>query len=290
MKTKIISLLLGILLIANIFLASAVTIKDVKSYPSEVAPGEVFEISVKIENIHSYDVENINVKLDLKDAPFAPYQSSPEKFLDELKSDDKEDFKFKLIALPDAASGIYKIPIQIVYEDNEYDEQTKNGLISVIVNSEPELKVSFDEGVLIKGRENVFSIKIINSGLADVKFVYIKANDVAGLNFVSEKEQYIGDIDSDDFDSVEYKVHINADASGTLSVPIILKFKDATNKEFTETKNVNLKIYSLKEARELGLVKKPTYTVYIIIGVLAVFYIGYRIRKKRKLKRLREGK
>jgi len=289
MKTKIISLLLGILLIANIFMASAVTIKDVTSYPAEVAPGEVFDVSVEIENIHSFDVENINVKLDLNDAPFAPYQSSSEEFLEELESEEEENFKFKLIVLPETASGIYKIPVEITYyeEDMKY-MRTKNGLISVIVNSAPELKVSLeDDVVLIKGRENTFSIKIINSGLADVKFLYVKVNNVAGLDFVSEREQYIGDIDSDDFDSVEYKVRIDGEISNSIRLPIVLKFKDATNKEFTQTKEVVLNIYSLKEARELGLVAKPSYTYYIVAGIVVVLYIVYRTNKKRKLKKLR---
>ncbi len=161
----------------------------------------------------------------------------------------------------------------------------KSELISVTVNSEPELKISLEDSILIKGKENVFSIKIINSGLADVKFVYLNVNDVKGIKFLSGKEQYVGDIDSDDFDSVEYKAHINEDASGTISLPVVLKFKDATNKEFTETKNLVLRTYSLKQAQDLGLVEKPNYIIYIVIGILVLGYIGYRIRKKSKLKR-----
>jgi hypothetical protein len=31
-------------------------------------------------------------------------------------------------------------------------------------------------------------------------------------------------------------------------------------------------------------VKKPSYVIYIVIGILVLGYFGYRIRKKRKLK------
>ena len=130
---------------------------------------------------------------------------------------------------------------------------------------------------------------MINSGLADVKFVYLSVGNVKGIKFISEKEQYIGDIDSDDFDSVEFSAYINVDSSDTINLPISLKFRDATNKEFTKNKNITLKIYSLKEAQKLGLVKKPSYTTYFIIGILVLGYFGYRIRKKKKLKRLKEG-
>ena len=310
MKNSILPIILGILLIANILMISAVTIKDVTTYPEEVSPGDVFDISIEIENIHSFDIENINVRLILTEekgesnpltgisetnganVPFAPYQSSSEKFLDELASDEEEDFTFKLIALPEAKSGIYKIPVEITYyeegEESIEDIKTKNGLISVIVNSEPELKVSLENGaVFIKGRENIFSVKIINSGLADVKFVYLKASEVNGVLFISEREQYIGDIDSDDFDSVEYKVYIEKDISlDNMRIPLLLTFKDATNKEFTETKNVYVDVYTLKEAQENGLVAKPSYTIYIGVGIVVVLYFIYRIRKKRKLKKL----
>ncbi len=271
-------------MILSLSFISAVSIIDVSSSPEEVAPGEIVEVSIEIENIFEDPIENINVKLDLENTPFAPYQSSSEKFLDELDDGDKEDFKFKLIALPETSSGIYKIPVEISYGENE----TKYELISLIVNSKPELKVSLEDSiVLIKGQENTVSIKIVNSGLSDVKFVYLTVNNVNGVKFFSEKEQYIGDINSDDFDNVEYQVYVDGDASGTITLPVILRFKDATNKEFTETKNLILKTYSLKEAQNLGLVKKPNYTIYAIVGVVVLGYIFYRIRKKKKLKAMR---
>ena len=287
-KTKIFGIVFLFLLIGNLFMVSAVSITDVSNSPEEVVPGQVVEVFIEIENIFEDDITNLNVKLNLENVPFAPYQSSSEKFLDELKDGDEETFKFKLITLPETDTGIYKIPIEISYKDGEENDSLKQELISITVNSKPELKVSLeDSAVLIKGRENVFSVKIVNSGLADVKFVYLTINDVNGIKFLSEKEQYIGDISSDDFDNIEYEVYVKADAPGIINLPIVLRFKDATNKELIESENVILKTYSLKEAQSLGLVQKPSYTIYIISGVLVLGYVFYRIRKKRKLKAMR---
>ena len=291
MKIAKSTIILGVMFLIGLNFISAVSITDVSTLPEEIAPGKVVSIVIEVENIFEDDVYNLNVKLDLSgDAPFAPYQSSSEKFLDELNDGEEEDFKFKLIVLPVTASGIYKIPVEISYEDEDGNSSTKQELISLTVNSEPELKVSLiNPEVLIRGKKNTFSVKLINSGLADVKFVYLSVGNVKGIKFISEKEQYIGDIDSDDFDSVEFSAYINVDSSDTINLPISLKFRDATNKEFTENKNITLKIYSLKEAQKLGLVKKPSYTTYFIIGILVLGYFGYRIRKKKKLKRLKEG-
>ena len=284
MKLKI-SILLYMILI-SFTLIQAITIKDVSSSPKEVMPGEIVTVSIEIENIFENSIKNINVKLNLEEVPFAPYQSSSEKFLDKLYDGDEEIFKFKLIVLPETKSGIYKIPVEISYGENG----TKDELISLIVNSKPELKTSLEDSVvLIKGKENEISIKIVNSGLGDAKFVFLKANDISGIKFLTEREQYIGDIDSDDFDIIKYNVYIEMDASKIISLPIILKYKDSTNKEYTETSIITLKTYSLKEAQELGLMEKPNYTLYLIIGLLIIGYITYRFLRKRKLKKKREA-
>jgi len=283
MKQKI--LIIALMVLVSLSLISALSIKDVESMPQEIMPGEIAEVSIEIENTLGMDVTNVNVKLDLSDVPFAPYQSSAERFIEEIEDEEDKTFNFRLIVLPTTDSGIYKIPVIISYhlEENE-TEQSKEELISLIVNSDVELKVFFEDTALIRGRENTFSIKIVNSGLSGIKFAYLTVSNVAGVKFISEKEQYIGDLDSDDFDSVEYSAYINPSAASSIKLPITLKYRDSTNKEFEEKQEVTLKIYSLKEAQELGFVKKPKYTIFLAIGIVISMYIVYRIRKKRKLK------
>ncbi len=284
MKNK--TLMIFCIILVSLSFVQAITIKDVSSSPKEVVPGEVVSVSIEIENIFEANVEDLQVKLILTEVPFAPYESSSEKYLDELRDGDEETFTFKLIVLPETESGIYKIPVLISYGENE----TKEELISLTVNSKPELKTSLEDSVvLIKGKENEIVIKIVNSGLGDAKFVFLTVGDSSGIKFLSEKEQYLGDIDSDDFDSMKYNVFINADASKTITLPVILKYKDATNQEYSETSIITLKTYSLKEAQDLGLVKKVNYFLPITIGLLFSGFMIYRFIRKRKLKKKREG-
>src|SRR3989338_10609427 len=193
------------LILMNIFLAGAVSIDGVVTSPQEVAPGGIVDITLKIENPSDEDLFNLEIKLNLKDAPFAPYQSSSERLIDKIEQGEEENFHFKLIALPSTPSGIYKIPVEINYEDNNSSNYSKEGVISITINSEPELTLSLEKSAaLIRGKENEISIKLINSGLADVKFVYMEVKDSKGIKFLSEKTKYIGDVDSDDFDSADY--------------------------------------------------------------------------------------
>lgn len=292
MDKKNVLLIICMVLFSLVSLTSinAITIKDVSSSPNEIAPGEVISLSIEIENIFEYDVENINVKVDLSEVPFAPYQSSSEEFVEELGEGEDETFTFKLIVLPETASGIYKIPVLITYDYEGEIGLEKEELISLTVNSKPELKVSLEDSVvLVKGKENEIVIKAVNFGLSDVKFVYLKTSDVSGIKFLTNKEQYIGDIDSDDFDSVKYKIYLSPDVQNSINLPVTLEYRDATNKEYIETKTIVLRTYSLEEAQTLGLVEKQNYTLYFVIGGLVVVYIIYRILKKRKLKKRKEG-
>lgn len=282
MNTKIFAVVCIILFSAS--LISALSIKDVESSPSEIMPGETATIVIEIENNFNSDITNLNVKLDLADLPFAPYQASTEKFLDELGSDEDEKFSFQIIVLPEADSGIYKIPVLMTYTDSNDTQQQEEGVISLVVNSEVELKIFSEESFLLRG-DGTLSIKIVNSGLADIKFAYVSVSNVVGVNFLSEKEQYIGDVDSDDFDTIEYKIYVNANAPSPVKIPVTIKYRDATNKEFEEQKEISLNVYSLKEAQQFGLVKKSNYTIFIGIGILATSYFVYRFFKKRKLRK-----
>ena len=273
------------MILLSLSLVSAVSIKDVSSSPTQVEPGEIASITIEIENILEKDVYNLNVKLDLSESPFAPYQSSSEKFVEEILEGDDEKFTYKLIVLPSTSSGIYKVPVQIDYVDEDGNASTKTELISITVNAEPELKISVEEpSALIRGSENSFSLKIINSGLADIKFVYFTVGEVNGINFLSEKEQYIGDIDSDDYDSLDYQIYLKENAQGLINLPVTLKFRDATNKEFTQVKTVALRTYSLKEAQELGLAKKPNYVlgIVLVVIVMGIFIRSFQKRRKKK--------
>jgi len=277
--------LTGCMILISLGFLSAISITEVHTNPQEVSPGKVFEISIKIKNIFNQDFYNVNVKLNLseREIPFAPYQSSSEEFVEGLDEGDKETFTFNLITLPTTASGIYKIPVIITFSDEDGNSWMKSELISITVNSEPELKAQTENSdVLIKGRENSLSIRVINSGLADVKFVYMLVNETQNIRFISEREQYIGDIDSDDFDNAEYRIYIEENSASIINLPILIRFRDATNKEFTAIENLQLKIYSQKEAQNLGLLKKPNYGVYCILAFLILLYLGNKYRKHRK--------
>ncbi len=288
MKTKTITstILALLVLISLTSLVSALTISSVTSTPSEIAPGQTSNIKLTVENEIGEDLENVQVSLDLANVPFAPFESSTQRTIDSLDDRDEEKVNFDLIALANADAGTYKIPVII-----SYDTVKETSYISLIINSKPELKLDA-EGNLIKGMNDKISIKITNSGLSQVKLLSISIKTTTGLNVLGSSQVYIGNIDSNDFDSADFDVFISATSPSIISLPVELTYKDATNKDYKENQNLILKTYTQQEAINLGLIQKSNTLTYIVaIVVLIILYLIYRaIRKRRKKKALEESR
>ncbi len=305
MKTQTLTLITALFIILSLASIQALVIDSVKMYPSEIAPGETAVITVGIENDGDEDVTNVAVILDLTgiiesdipgapltalDIPFAPYESSSEHSFDEIEEDETDYAEFEIIALGDAKSGVYKIPLRISYtEDDEL--KTRNSLIGVTVNSKPIIGVNIEDGLLLKPQENEIDIKVINKGLSDVRFLEVEIGSSTYFDVLSNKQVYIGDIDSDDFDTADFKIYFKSNAPSTLTLPISITYKDAVNNEYNEDFDIQVKVYTRDKAIELGLLERSYTSIYVgvVVGVIILWIIYRKIKKRRKLKKRKEG-
>lgn len=272
-------------------LASAVTIESASVFPTEIEPGKTARITLRITNNLNEDLTDVSISLELsselKELPFAPYDSSNEVSIEKLKEDEDESVSFQIIALSNSESGVYKIPIKISYKDENDIEHKKQSLISLTVNSMPLLGAEYENGLLLKNQNNDVVIKIINKGLSDIKFLEVDIGNSKHYNLLSQDNVYIGDIDSDDFDTAEFKIFFKDKSPSIVNLPVTLHYRDVMNKEYNEDYTINLKVYSKAKAIELGLLKQSRTGVYIgIVIFLIIIYIVYRkIKKRRKLKK-----
>ncbi len=287
--------------LTQLYLVSAITITSVNTNPDEVQPGGKFTLNLKIENNLEENADNVVVSLILNEiripttgqiistaVPFAPYQSSNEVRIDTIESDDHETASFDLIVFPNAVSGTYNLPVKINYDLSDgTSEPEEDFLVSVIVNAKPNIDVSSEGEALIRGMNGKISIKIVNSGLGDAQFLNINLNPVLGMQITSTNKVYIGNIDSNDFDTADFNVFINADASSSISLPVQLTYTDSRNNQITENKVILIKTYTAKEATDLGLIgKNNTFAIIVsIVGALILFFIYRRIRKRNRNKR-----
>lgn len=275
MKTTntIITVLLAILLVVNI--VSAVTVNSVFVEP--LSPGQTGRIELEVENTLNDQVEDFSIMLDFKDLPFTPVGSS-EDSINELDEGDEEDFSFNLKAANDIVPGDYQIPYTIIYKIND-DEKTRHGSIGVSVKANSDLSFSISQEGQVMNQEGTINFKIVNKGFGDAKFVSVKIIQDQHYTLLSEEEVYVGTIDSDDFETVAFDV-VYKDKSPIFTA--IVSYKDFDNKLISKTVNLPMKVYTIEEAIQLGIIQRNNIPLYIgIVVALILAWIIYRMIRKR---------
>ncbi len=264
---------------------TTLVVESVESLPSEIAPGEEAKVKIRLKNEASILLRDIKVKLNLNSAelPFAPIGTVTEKNIDTLNADTSKELEFKIITLADAPSKIYKIPLEITYFDEFGEKYSKTDLISLIIGSKPLLDLNVEKSNLIKARKGTVRIEIVNRGLTDAKFLKVTLIS-ENFELLSPSDVYVGDVDSDDIENVEFDLRTNQ--QGFINLPLQVTYRDTNNKLYTEVYNVPVKVYTLAEARQAGLIK-INYTLFVIITltIVIIFYFIFRNTFRRKRQR-----
>tara|TARA_Y100000310_G_scaffold329950_1_gene400727 strand:+ start:2091 stop:2966 length:876 start_codon:yes stop_codon:yes gene_type:complete len=288
MKIRILLVIIGINLALS--LVSGLTIDSVSSNPTEIKPGERVVVVLMIENNLDVDTEDVTVSLDLNNIPFAPYQSSNEVTYDDIKENREKEARYELIAEADAESGTYKIPVKITYTEEEENKENL-GLISLIIKAEPRIKISVEDSILIKNQNTDLNLRIVNSGLGEARLLSLELNPGIGIKILGNNNIYIGDIESDDFDTADFQITISESAPSIVTLPVEISYRDSRNNEITENEDLKIRTYTEKQAISLGLIEKSnTRTIVVLIIVLIILYIIYRKLKKAIRKRKQDNK
>jgi hypothetical protein len=282
MNSKIISLLFSLFfLVLTLNLISSLI---VNSDYIKIYPGEEGKVAIEIENNENFDIEDVSVGLILDDVPFIAVGNS-EKNIDELDEDDDDSVTFTLKSSTDIIPGDYNIPYIIKYfsAENSSIKKERTGSFGLRVSAKTEL----DFGVEVKdnaivGDEGRISLEIINKGLGEIKSVSVQIFP-NGFELLSKDKIFIGSIGSDDTDIASFDV-IYKTSNPTLSAKV--DYKDFDNNEQSEIVNFPIKVYTIEEALNLGLIKKNRTGIYILIlGIVIILWIIYRkIKKRRKRK------
>ncbi|MCD6575580.1 MAG: COG1361 S-layer family protein [Nanoarchaeota archaeon] len=259
------------------------SIEKVYTKPDLVSPGETANLTFVFKNLADTFLSNIDVKLDLTNVPFAPINSTTEKRMNLIESGDIGKISFMLAPLSDTKSGIYKIPVTISYSDNTGTKYTKEDLISIIVGDKPDVDIYLDESDILKaGESGTVKLTIVNEGLSDIKFLSVELLNSEDYEKLSSDKVYIGDLDSDDTDTVEFSVYVNPTSDKQIPLQTKVSYLDSNNIHHEETKNVNLRLYTSSEISRYGL-RESSNLSWIIAAVvlLAIGYIGYTKLMKR---------
>lgn len=253
-------------------------ITNIHTHPEELLPGSDAIISFTIENVAPHQLRDIIMQLELP-SQLAPKEISKEKIrtLDGLAKIEKN---FSIVVLPNSKEGIYKIPFVVNYIDEIGSPYTENNTMSVKISAQPRIFTELTSTNIYEGNlMGKIDIKIANKGVGDLKFLVIELLPSNDYEIIGSSKDYVGALNSDEDETVDFKLKVN-EAKKDISLKIRIDYTDANNEEYTENIEIPLRVISAQEA---GIKQNNNnLIILIIIGVLIVYLIYRKIRKKAK--------
>jgi len=247
-------------------------ISEVSTTPAQIAPGADGTVNMALENIGDSELRDIRIELNLP-AELATYQDASKKKIDSLASGTLTDISFKIIAIPSADEGVYKVPVNFKYINSIGDEKSENNTISVSIGSSPQLIAELSSSEVYKGNSlGNIKIKVINNNVGNVKFLKVVLGDSEDYKIIGTNLDYIGDLNSDDFSEVTFKINANDDKK-IIVLPVTLNYKDSLNRDYTQNLQINFNVPSAKEA---GIKTSYTGIFILLIIIVVVAVIIYR--------------
>jgi hypothetical protein len=218
-------------------------------FDKELKPGETVRLSFVLKN---YGLLAKDVRISLNQTFFVCKEC--EKIIKKLE--DSKEVEFEITVNPEISPNTYLIPISISFWDsaksNEYNEKK---FIGVKVMGTKNLIVTL-ENFYVK---DYLTVKISNGGSETVKFLRVRFESDANI---TPEEIYIGNLDSDDYDSEKLSV---SGLPGEHKLKVLLSYEDIFGNFFEEEKELKFVI--------LGEEEKRDYTLIFYIAMLSIIVI-----------------
>ncbi len=269
---------------------SILTVSDITTDPGVLPPGEPAQLVVELSNLAGTALRDVSVNLDLAAQssdgmalPFAPLYSTSEKALRYIGGGEVERLTFDLITYPDAESRIYRIPLTVSYKDESGTAVTKNDVIGIVVGAEPSLTAAIESVDMMGGSYEV-SVRLINKGVTDLKFLDVRLEETDDYKILStSNEVYIGGLDSDDFDSASFRISPTGETS-SIELPLILEYKDANNNAYADQVTLTMDLSALQALAggSGGSTGTLVVIMLVLVGVGFFFYKRHKKKKKRQ--------
>ncbi len=254
-------------------------IDEVGTEPSQLAPGLGGNLTVTIRNAGDTEIKDVRVQIT---------PPSGISFLDDVSkrkiatmaSGSSQELSFNLIVSPAMAEGVYSSYISIDYLNKIGQEKQDNDTFAIIIKSQPKLFVKIDDSEIYKG--NVVgdvTITFVNNNIADIRFLTVELEDSPDYDLISTNRMYIGDLDSDDFESVDFNMKL-INEKDYIILPLRITYKDALNNDYSQEINVDLRV---RDAADLGNGGMSTTLILIIlVAIIIVVWLIWRFIKKRR--------
>jgi len=259
-------------------------VKSISLEPTNITPGDTGVLKIVIENYANFKLYDVRFDLNLSDK-FGFLDDISKRKIFQMESGGIKELEYNIIVLPDTKDGIYRSNYKVRYLNHLGNERNESDIFDIIIRGEPKIFGYVSEtGVYKENNIGDITIKLVNNDLANIKFLTVTLENSEDYEIISNNKEYIGELDSDDFESINFRLKINK-KDGIIKLPLLINYKDSLNKDYSQNMELDLPI---RTAKELG--KNTNGTFEILLILLLILIIGYYFYKRYKHKKRVEKK
>lgn len=251
----------------------SMAIDKVTLEPQVFVPGSVGTLSITLRNDAGLKISSGTIKLGLEDVDIIPVQMTNQQRFSDLQAGQRQTIEFALAPSPSLTPGIYKIPVDINFTDQQGNRYTLSEYVGIRVGAEPDVSISIDDVKITSDAEtgDVF-LRVTNKGLGEVKFVNIQLGASESYELVAGgDERYVGNIDSDDYKTARLQLTAKED---TVTIPVTVTYMDSLNNEYTAQETLTFDVRKGEGGKGS--------TAIIVLVVIALLIGGYFVLRRRR--------
>ncbi len=242
---------------------------SVKTTEITLAPGNLTNLTIYVENKGNTKIDNIFITLQEGGLPFFIMGDKIVK-VNSLEIGEKRKIEIPVKAFENADAGEYAFPIYITFADNAGRSFNSTFLGVVKIEATPHLEINLDS---FDTEEGKVTLTIINRGDATATGVLIELERCEGC-VINKGVDFVGDVDKNDYETAE----LNIEPLGKrIKLYVKVYYKDAFNKENVMSKEIS---FSVEEKEEIPLLKFSGLGIILISAIILIKF-GKRVIKSK---------
>ncbi|MFA7709286.1 MAG: hypothetical protein WCX82_04085 [archaeon] len=247
---------------------------------SDMSIGSDGNLELTIKNLSSKNVRDVFITLEDATGDFISVLDLKTRYFTSINAGEELKVNYKLNVAKTITQNSYALPLTIKFT-NSAGIQTITRDIGVKINDNPKLVLNLtivgensNNKIYTNNKEKI-EMEIYNVGNIDAESVY--AEMTSAITNDSPK-YFVGSIEKDNYDSIVLEFNTKADVKpGNYPVQVIVHYKDASLKEQTITKGINVEVTkNPNEKAAIASIFSVIIGIVIGIVVLAILVLFLR--------------
>jgi len=246
-----------------------------------IQPGDMVLLSFDLANMGDGTAKDVEVSLG--ESNLFVVKGFSKKFINEVQVGRTVSVSFSLLINPFINPGTYSIPVYLTYTDETKSENySATEYVDLVISGDYTfLVIVKSQDVIPVGGEGSVTLKVVNAGNQEARFLTLRFYPKTSLLTITPEITYIGNLKSDDYDTVKLKVMTSENMlPGEYPLEVELEYKDLYGKSYEERHLVYVKIYPPE-----ALDGKLSSGLWFSVGLTILLCTYFSVKKLSKRKR-----